>query len=191
MLLFLSLLLYVSATLAQHYHRSISKAQLIDNINAVFNWHLIDVPPLDPAVDVAAARVHPPLLGNAPAPVRFIMTRCPCRPNHGLSLVISRFEHPRALIVIPVLRYIVYSVLSKEKRLRYLYIFNSLSLIVGDLRLLLCQRRLGCVIVVVVSVLRDVNKAERAMQCAQWAGMLSLSSSHSSRSYFPPSLCDS
>lgn len=32
----------------------------------------------DPEVD-AAARVHPPLLGNAPAPLRFIMTRCACR----------------------------------------------------------------------------------------------------------------
>lgn len=169
MLPFLSLLPYVSAILAHHCRRSISKEHLI-SINTILNWHLTDVPPPDPAVERwkvdAAARVHPPLLGNAPAPVRFIMTRCPLlAESWACPSLFPGSNIPGALILIPVLRYILHSVLSKEKRLQYFYIFNSPSLIVViyGLQFLLCQRRLGCVIVVVVSVLRDVNKAERAM----------------------------
>lgn len=47
----------------------------------------------DPEVD-AAARVHPPLLGNAPAPLRFIMTRCACRTESKPVLLYFEVRHP-------------------------------------------------------------------------------------------------
>lgn len=79
----------------------------------------------DPEVD-AAARVHPPLLGNAPAsgahPFYYDALCLPDRIK-ACPFSISRFD-------IPVLRYILYSVLSKRETIHVTVFFGSSSLIV-------------------------------------------------------------
>lgn len=139
-LLFPSLSLYVSAILAHHCLRLYQKH---------INRHLLalmDVPPSDPGVD-AAARVHPPLLGNAPAPIRFIMTRCLCAaeswpvPSGSTSLKLHSDPSPSVHTLFCAIEKILLYALQYFR-----FIVHRRSLLVSALLLcLLCQGRLGCV----------------------------------------------